>query len=253
MDLPSVNEIPRQFVAHYQPIVDIYTGVVVGFEALARRFHTDGSIQPSGDLLEQIEQDSDRLTALIRTVLTCIRRDLIALFDRYPDFYVSVNIPPVVIGTGRIIDMLQELELAPYLKRLVCEITERQVLAELGRSSLEMARGIGIRVAVDDFGTGNSGLRQIAGLDIDILKIDRSLIVPALQNRISGKLLRGIVALAAALHMRTVAEGVETWEQAFFLQAAGVDYGQGWYWSKALPPEEVEVALKSGFPTKAEL
>jgi sensor c-di-GMP phosphodiesterase-like protein len=65
-------------------------------------------------------------------------------------------------------------------------------------------------------------------------------------------MLRGIVALAAALRLHTVAEGVETWEEAFFLRAAGVDYGQGWFWSKAVPALEASRMLKAGFPTAPE-
>ena len=83
-------------------------------------------------------------------------------------------------------------------------------------------------MALDDFGTGHSGLSQFVGLDLDILKIDRSLLLPILENRTAARMLRGIVGLAAALRLRTVAEGVESWEQAFFLRAAGVDYGQGY-------------------------
>jgi EAL domain-containing protein (putative c-di-GMP-specific phosphodiesterase class I) len=245
--LPSIDEIRKRFAVAYQPIVDVYTGAVTGFEALARRIAEDGSLHSAGDVIEQIEEDPERLLALIQTVLRKVAQDLVPLFDRYSSFYVSVNIPPVVLGSGVIIDTLQELQLAPYLRRLVCEITERQALTDLGRSSLEMARDIGIRLAIDDFGTGHSGLQQIAGLDIDILKIDRSLLVPVLTNRISAKLLRGIVALAETLRIRTIAEGVETRGQAFFLQAAGVDYGQGWYWSKALPAEQVEAAIQMGF------
>ena len=102
-------------------------------------------------------------------------------------------------------------------------------------------------MALDDFGTGHSGLSQIVGLDLDILKIDRSLLMSILENRTAARMLRGIVGLAAALRLRTVAEGVETWEHAFFLRAAGVDYGQGFFWSKAVPGAEIETLLERGF------
>ena len=102
-------------------------------------------------------------------------------------------------------------------------------------------------MALDDFGTGHSGLSQIVGLDLDFLKIDRSLLVPILDNPTAARMLRGIVGLAAALRLRTVAEGVETWEHAFFLRAAGVDFGQGYFWSKAVPGTEIEALLERGF------
>jgi EAL domain-containing protein (putative c-di-GMP-specific phosphodiesterase class I) len=248
MSVPSPKEISKHFVTFYQPIVELGSGRVTGFEALARKVESDGSAESPGKLIELIEQDEERLIALIRRTLNCVRDDLLPLFDRYPRFYVSVNVAPAIIGTGLVIEIVQELELLPYLDRLVCEITERQALSDPGRAALRKARDIGVRVAIDDFGTGYSGLQQLAGLDIDLLKIDRSLSLPILANRGSAKLLRGVVALAHTMRIRTVAENVETEEQAFFLQAVGVDYGQGWLWSKALPPEQVGSALDTGFP-----
>jgi sensor c-di-GMP phosphodiesterase-like protein len=103
-------------------------------------------------------------------------------------------------------------------------------------------------VAIDDFGTGHSGLMQIVGLNFDILKIDHSLIETILTDQTAARMLRGIVALAAALRLRTVAEGVESWEEAFFLRAAGVDCGQGWFWNKAVAAKEAARILAKGYP-----
>lgn len=121
-------------------------------------------------------------------------------------------------------------------------------MTSVGRSALQRARQSGMSVAIDDFGTGHSGLMQIVGLDFDILKIDHSLIETVLTNQTAARMLRGIVALAAALRLRTVAKGVETFEEAFFLRAAGVDCGQGWYWSKAVAAPEASRMLKKGYP-----
>lgn len=250
MDAAICQTIQDQFTAYYQPIVDLNTERVVGFEALARRRSSDGRITVPGGIIEEIEQDIDALTALISAILRAISRDIVPLFERYTDFYVSVNIPPVVLGTGRVKTIIDEIGLWPHIKRIVVEVTERQALTDLGRRALELTNQYGMRIAVDDFGTGNSGIQQIAGLDLDILKIDHSLIKPVLTSRTSARMLHGLVALAAALRMHTVAEGVETWEQAFFMRAAGVDYGQGWYWSKALPAEAVEQVLITGFAKK---
>jgi len=247
MNQSLLDTIENQCTAYYQPIVELETERVVGFEALTRIRDNDGAVSSPGALIDKIENDSDTLTALMRQILSAVSKDMVPLFARYPDFYVGINIPPVVLGTGRIMEIMQELQLMPYIKRLVVEVTERQSLTALGRAALERVTANGIRVAIDDFGTGNSGIEQIAGLDLDILKIDNALIKPVLTNRTSARMLRGIVALASALHMHTIAEGVETWEQAFFMRAAGVDYGQGWYWSKALPIDAVEQALNVGF------
>jgi sensor c-di-GMP phosphodiesterase-like protein len=122
----------------------------------------------------------------------------------------------------------------------VCEITERQALTDAGREALAIARPLGLRVAMDDFGTGQSGLKQLIGLPLDMLKIDKSEVDPLMKDPTADRVLRGVVALAAALRVKVIAEGVETREQAFFLRAAGVDAGQGWLWSKAVPAEELE-------------
>lgn len=247
MSRPLIDTIENQCTAYYQPIVEIDTGRVVGFESLTRIRGEDGAVSSPGAFIDEIENDADTLAALMRRILCAVSRDMAPLFERYADFYVSINIPPVVLGTDRIMDIVNEARMMPFIRRLVVEVTERQSLTSLGRAALERVTASGIRVAIDDFGTGNSGIKQIAGLDLDILKIDNALIRPVLTQRTSARMLRGIVALASALHMHTVAEGVETREQAFFMRAAGVDYGQGWYWSAALPAAEVEQALNTGF------
>jgi len=244
---PTPDEIAKQFTAHYQPIVDLNTGIVSGFEALARIIQADGSIATAGAVIEEIEGQADALQALIRTILVSIQRDMVPLFERHQHFYVSVNIPPVILGSGEVLTIVEELKLTPYLSRIACEVTERQALTPIGRAALARARQAGMSVAIDDFGTGHSGLMQIVGLNFDILKIDHSLIDTILTDQTAARMLRGIVALAAALRLRTVAEGVETWEEAFFLRAAGVDCGQGWFWSKAVPAPEAARALCDGY------
>jgi sensor c-di-GMP phosphodiesterase-like protein len=242
------HEITEQFTAHYQPIVDLNTGAVVGFEALARVVQANGSVTTAGAVIEEIEQQTDTLKVLIWTILNAIRQDMVPLFERHRHFYVSVNIPPVILGSGQVLQTVEEMKLKPYLSRIVCEVTERQALTSVGRAALERARQSGMSVAIDDFGTGHSGLMQIVGLDFDILKIDHSLIETILANQTAARMLRGIVALAAALRLHTVAEGVESWEEAFFLRAAGVDCGQGWFWSKAVSAQDASRVLEQGYP-----
>ena len=248
MAAPTPDEIVKQFTAYYQPIIDLNTGGVAGFEALARVLASDGSVTTAGAVIEEIEGQSDTLKALMWAILQSIRRDMVPLFERHQNFYVSVNIPPVILGSGQVLQIVEEMKLRPYLSRIVCEVTERQALTSVGRSALERARQSGMSVAIDDFGTGHSGLMQIVGLDFDILKIDHSLIENILTNQTAARMLRGIVALAAALRLHTVAEGVENWEEAFFLRAAGVDCGQGWFWSKAVSAPDAARVLEKGYP-----
>jgi len=237
----------ERVTAHYQPIVDLDSGSIAGFETLARIVGPDGTVQSIGPIIEQIESDPALLERLMWQLFRAIRRDIVPLFGRYPGFYVSVNVPPVILGTGKIRSMMGELDVFAHLDRIVCEITERQALSAEGRAALELARQYRIRLAVDDFGTGQSGIAQLLGLTIDILKIDRSQVVPLMKDATADRLVRGVIALAGLIRARVVAEGVETAAQAFFLHAAGVDYGQGWFWSRALPAEELPKVIENGF------
>ncbi|MBL8660028.1 MAG: EAL domain-containing protein, partial [Rhodospirillales bacterium] len=104
-------------------------------------------------------------------------------------------------------------------------------------------RSVGARIALDDFGTGNSGLQQLIGLDVDILKIDRSFVLGLGRDRSAERLVRGIAVLANVLQVGLVAEGVETEAQALFLRAIGVEKGQGWLWGRDIDAGELAAAL----------
>jgi EAL domain-containing protein (putative c-di-GMP-specific phosphodiesterase class I) len=159
----------------------------------------------------------------------------------------STTIPPVILDPGRLKPIVEHFNLDRYADRLVCEITERQALTDTGRRALKQAAPLGFRVAMDDFGTGHSSLKHLIGLPLDMLKIDKSEVDPLMKDPTADRLLRGVVALATAMRVKVIAEGVETWEQAFFLHAVGVDAGQGWLWSKVVPPDELERLIASGF------
>ena len=115
MGVPTPDEIAQQFTAYYQPIVDLNTGAVAGFEALARVVQADGAIATAGAVIEEIEGHPDANKALIRTILVSIRRDMVPLFERHQHFYVSVNIPPVILGSGEVLAIVEELKLTPYM------------------------------------------------------------------------------------------------------------------------------------------
>jgi sensor c-di-GMP phosphodiesterase-like protein len=233
--------------AYFQPIVDLNTGQVLGAETLVRFVDPDGTLRGPGGIIERIEENPDNLEALTSQLFRSIAEKTGPLLDRHRGFYISANVPPVLLASPRLKQILDDSNLARYINQLVCEITERQALTDAGREALAIARPLGLRIAMDDFGTGQSGLKQLIGLPLDILKIDRSEIDPLMKDPSADRLLRGVVALAAALRVKVIAEGVETHEQAFFLRAAGVDAGQGWLWSKAVPADELERLIVSGF------
>jgi sensor c-di-GMP phosphodiesterase-like protein len=245
LDLPALL---ARATTHYQPIVDLSTSRLFGAEALIRFRDGQGVPQSPAGIIDRIEEDLDLTAALIRKLFEGFAQDIRPLFDHHRDFYISVNIPPTVIGSGRLRTIFQDSGLSAYSDRFVLELTERQALCDAGREAVIAAQTAGIRIAMDDFGVGHSGLKQLIGLPLHILKLDKSQIDPLMKDPTADRLLRGIVALAAALRVKVVAEGVETREQAFFLRAAGVDAGQGWFWSKAVPAAELEPLLEQGFP-----
>ncbi len=243
----DIRAVIERSTAYFQPIVDLNTGRVLGAETLVRFVGADGTLREPGGLLERIEENSDLLEALTSRLFRSIAENAGPLLDRHRDFYISANVPPVLLASPRLKQILDDSGLARYIDHLVCEITERQALTDAGREALAIARPLGLRIAMDDFGTGQSGLKQLIGLPLDMLKIDKAEIDPLMKDPTADRLLRGVVALAAALRVKVIAEGVETQEQAFFIRAAGVDAGQGWLWSKAVPPEELERLVTSGF------
>jgi len=234
-------------IACFQPILDLNTGEVLGAETLVRFVDPDGTVRGPGGIIERIEQSLDDLEALTWRLFCLIAEKTGPLLDRHRGFYISVNVPPLILGSPRLKQILDDSGLARYIDRLVCEITERQALTDAGREALAIARPLGLRIAMDDFGTGQSGLKQLIGLPLDILKIDKSEVDPLMKDPTADRLLRGVVALAAAMRVKVIAEGVETREQAFFLRAAGVDAGQGWLWSKAVPADELERLISLDF------
>ncbi len=230
----SVKSIRASVFAEYQPIIDLTDDRMVACEALARWRSPDGTVSSIEPVVDEIEADEEYATALTTRMLDCINSELGDILAANPTFSVGVNIPPIVIGRGRIRTIIDNVGLGDRLNQLTGEITERQALDDLGRSAIHLAREMGARIAIDDFGTGESGLQQLIGLEVDTLKIDKSFVVKLGADRQAEKLVRGIAALASVLEVDLVAEGIETQEQASFLRAIGVQRGQGWLWSKAI-------------------
>jgi sensor c-di-GMP phosphodiesterase-like protein len=230
----SIERIRASVFAEYQPIIDLNNDRMVACEALARWKSSDGSVSSIEPYIDEIEADEEYATALTARMLAYISSELGSILAANPNFSVGVNIPPIVIGRGRIRTLIDDLGLGDRLSQLTGEITERQALDDLGRSAIQLARELGTRIAIDDFGTGESGLQQLIGLEVDTLKIDRSFVVKLGGDEQAERLVRGIAALASVLEVDLVAEGIETLEQADFLRAIGVQKGQGWLWSKAI-------------------
>lgn len=226
---------------HYQPIVDASTGAVVSLEALVRWDRPDeGLMQP--DQFIPIAEVSDLIVRLDCWVLQAATRQLAAWSDHplLSRITMAVNISGRhITDVGFVDNVVQALEvsgIAPH--RLVLEVTETALVKDLPRAAaqIEVVRALGVAVAADDFGTGHTGLAHVRALTVDEIKIDRSFTIelPAVTE-----LVQIVIDLARHLGVRTVAEGVETPQQADALRALGCSLLQGYLFSPALPPADL--------------
>jgi diguanylate cyclase (GGDEF)-like protein len=227
-----------QFVPYFQPIVRLATGDVVGYEALLRWNHpTRGVLGPSDFL--QIAEDSGQIETIDWRMFELSCEQATRLGDI--GTYLTINVSPRHLRHAdfdtRLLEMLARAGLAP--NRLLTEITEGSLLddPDRARATLGRLQEAGIGAALDDFGTGYSSLSYLHSFPLRILKIDRSFVIE-LGSKGKGNstsIVTAILALAGALGMEVVAEGIETEEQRSALVALGCEFGQGYFLGRPAP------------------
>ncbi|MFN8095048.1 MAG: EAL domain-containing protein [Vicinamibacteria bacterium] len=235
----------RELVLHFQPVVDLASGRVVGAEALVRWPHPErGLLLPARFI--GLAEKTGLIAALGAWVLEAACRQAAAWADE--SAYVAVNVSAVQLLDAGFVDQVREVLAGAGLpaRRLVLEITETTLLADRAAVAARLAslRDLGVRIAIDDFGTGYSSLGQLRDLPFDILKIDRSF-VEAMGKERSG-FVQLIVQLCGQMNLDTVAEGVETEEQLRGLLALGCARGQGYLLGRPMPPEDLGRLVASG-------
>lgn len=226
----------RELEVHYQPIMHLESGTCVGAEALMRwRRGEGGWISPEEfvPVAEKSGQIIELTNLLVERVVVDAGDALIA--DRR--LHISLNLSSHDVRSGRILPVMREsfLEQGVNAEQLWLEITERVSMdIETARDTLNKARDDGFVVAIDDFGTGYSSLQYLQALPVDVLKIDKAFIRSIGTGAASSAVVLHIIKMAKSLKLVMVAEGVETQEQADYLRENGVDFVQGWLYSKAL-------------------
>jgi diguanylate cyclase (GGDEF)-like protein len=225
---------------HYQPIVEA-TGVAVrGYEALARWPRPDGSFTPPAEFIP-VAEENGLIAPLGAWVLRRACQE-IAAFDDVS--FVSVNLSSRQLEDEALLDEIKDALRASGLDaaRLQIEITESAMVREDGRtlSLLHAIRDLGVGIAIDDFGTGYSCLSYLRAYPVSTVKIDRSFVSTLGSGPDAAALVSAIAALARALGLRTVAEGVETQEQAEALMALGCDALQGYRFGRPGPLARAE-------------
>jgi len=227
-----------QLSLHYQPIIDLPTGEIVGVEALARWEHPDrGMVSPAEFI--PVAEESGLIVPLGLWVLETACQD-VQTWQRLdgvsPSLRLSVNVsgrqlehPEFVGNVRRLID---RLDFEP--RQLVLEITETVLVSKADESieKLHQLKALGVKLAIDDFGTGYSSLSSLQCLPVDIVKIDRSFISQLDGDGEQANLARAVLGLGRTLHLETVAEGVESGEQATELRRLECNLAQGYYFAR---------------------
>jgi diguanylate cyclase (GGDEF)-like protein len=227
----------------YQPLIDLKSGEVAGFEALARWTHDDrGEISPTEFI--PVAEESGLILQLGRWAMDKATQTL-AQWDRDAGmvlpFYVGVNLSAIQVARDDIAGLVESALKSSGLdgNRLTLELTESSIVQDPARAQrvFEALKALDATVAMDDFGTGYSSLAYLQRLPIDVLKIDRSFVSGMMVDPDSVAIVRAVLSLAEALGMSTTAEGIETVELATTLATLGCASGQGYYFAKPLEPE----------------
>jgi diguanylate cyclase (GGDEF)-like protein/PAS domain S-box-containing protein len=234
-----------QFVVHYQPIMDLAAQELSGVEALVRWQHPERGLLAPGEFIPAAEQ-TGLIVPLGNWVLREACRQMQAWREAFPGhrLVLSVNLSPRQLYEPELVDevrgVLRDTGLEPG--SLVLELTEGALLqgVEETRRKLAGLKALGVKLAIDDFGSGSSSLGYLGDFPVDILKIDRSFIRGISDNPGEGSILvQAILDLARALHLETVAEGIERPEQLAALQTSGCASGQGFYFARPVTPDRI--------------
>ncbi len=236
-----------ELVLHYQPGVELRTGRIVGFEALVRWQRPGHGLVGPLEFIPEAER-CGLIVPLGAWVLRTACHAAAALQDEHNHPTMSVNVAVAQLCRDDFVDTvfeaLESSGLAP--DRLCLEITESTLMGDLARivPRLAVLRECGVRVAVDDFGTGYSSLSYLSKLPVDVLKVDRSFVERVTLDEQDASVTHAILAMSSAMHLTTVAEGIEQTDQAEWLASANCAIGQGFLWSKAVPISDAKSLLR---------
>jgi c-di-GMP-specific phosphodiesterase len=233
----------------FQPIVNLHTGAVAGFEALARWRHPRRGLVPPDEFLA-LTDEMGLMNDLGLAMMTQSARQLAEWLARHPragKLFCSVNLSVGEIERDNLVEDVARIIGESNLPKgaLKLEVTEGDIMRDTTRAAQVLARlrDAGASLALDDFGTGFSSLSYLAKLPFDTLKIDRYFVLTMDKDEGSAKIVKSVVNLGRDLSLEVVAEGVENADLARRLLENGCHYGQGFGYAPALPAQEAEVYL----------
>ena len=238
-------------VVYFQPVIELATGRIVGFEALARLRHPERGLIPPAEFIP-IAEDTGLIIPLCQQVMAraCTRiKAWQKTFELDGELSVAVNLSARNLADDGLFAMVEQIladtGLAP--DNLKLEVTESLIMAnpESMTRILTRLKSLGIGLALDDFGTGYSSLSHLGRFPLDTLKIDRSFVMRVATEARDQELVRIIILLAQTLGLDVVAEGVETADQARRLADLRCEYAQGFLYAAPVPAEEAEALLRA--------
>jgi diguanylate cyclase (GGDEF)-like protein/PAS domain S-box-containing protein len=244
--------VQREFVLHYQPKIDLETGVTTGAEALIRWVHSERGLLLPKDFVP-IAEDCGLIVPIGQWVLREACRQAQAWIDegRRP-LPVAVNISAVEFRDPRFLDNVRKVLRDSRLdaRYLELELTESSLLqhAESTTFALQVLKDMGVQVAIDDFGTGYSSLSYLRQFPTSVLKIDQSFVHEINADRVGTSIVCAVISMGKSLGHRVIAEGVETGDQLAFLQAQHCREGQGYYFSRPLIADQFVRLQEPGRP-----
>ena len=239
----------NEFELYYQPIIGLETASLVGFEALVRWNHPQRGLVPPDEFIP-ISESTGLIIPMTVQILRSACGQIVDWQRRSPGgkpLSVAVNLSGKHFGHPALVEQINtiiaETGIDPALLKL--ELTESAVMenAETAILMLKQIKETGVQISIDDFGTGYSSLSYLHRFPIDLLKVDRSFVSAMEENTENGEIVRTVIALAKALNLKVVAEGIESVHQFHQLQILGCEYGQGYLFSKPLPVADIERLL----------
>jgi EAL domain-containing protein (putative c-di-GMP-specific phosphodiesterase class I) len=241
----------NQWTLFYQPVVELATGKMTGVEALIRWIEPGGNIIGPNDFIPLAEE-----LGLIEAIGDWVVGEIVyqgtAWLELGIDLEIGFNLSPRQFWqpdlSARIIEQIVGGGLDPT--RVMVEITETSAMMDPDRAQeiLWALKGGGLRLAIDDFGTGYSSLSRLREMPVDVLKIDRSFVDKVDVDKQAASIVTAFVELARGLEMTTLAEGIETAGEHAFLVDRQCPLGQGFLFSKPVPPEEIIAMAFGGIP-----
>jgi diguanylate cyclase (GGDEF)-like protein/PAS domain S-box-containing protein len=239
----------REFILHYQPVIELKTGEISGVEALVRWNHPQRGMVPPLEFIP-LAEETGLIVPIGRWVLEEACTQAVLLQERFPmrePLHMAVNLSARQLQRPEIAEDVAEILRSTRLDpaHLILEITESVMMAdvELSLQRLSELKNLGVKLAVDDFGTGYSSLNYIQQFPVDILKVDKSFIDAFNTDMRKSALTATIIKLAEDLDLRPVAEGIERADQLEKLLDLHCDLGQGFYFARPLPLDGIDELL----------